>query len=295
MTSIFDIQRFSIHDGPGIRTLVFFKGCSLRCVWCQNPESINRQKEMAFYAERCVGCGECAKVCPNGAIMLEGPQRIRWEKCNVCGRCAEECPANALTLVGKTCSAGELLNECLRDIEFYETSGGGITLSGREPVLHSSFLLEFLPLLRKHNLHVLMETAGNYSFKLLEPLLPLLDHTFFDYKLSHPQEHLRYTGANSGLILDNLGNLLSMAVPLTVRIPLIPGINTRSHQIDRMCEVLTSLSVTEVCLLKYNRLWEAKIPRLNTHQRALGLTGEDIPCEKIVDRFSRHNVHPIVA
>jgi pyruvate formate lyase activating enzyme len=250
---------------------------------------------MAFYAERCLGCGECAEVCTHEAIMLEGGQRIRWEKCHVCGHCAQECPADALTLVGKTYSAEELLNECLRDIEFYETSGGGITLSGGEPVLHSSFLLEFLPLLRKHNLHVLMETAGNYSFQLLEPLLPLLDHIFFDFKLSDPQEHVRYTGANSGMIIDNLAKLLSMAVSLTVRIPLIPDINTLPHQIDRMCEVLTSLSITEVCLLKYNHLWEAKIPRLNTHQRELGLTGEDIPYENIVDRFSRHHVKALLS
>jgi pyruvate formate lyase activating enzyme len=191
--------------------------------------------------------------------------------------------------VGKTYSAEELLNACLRDRDFYETSGGGITLSGGEPVLHSPFLLEFLPLLREHNLHVVLETAGHYSFKLLGPLLPLLDHVFLDYKLADPRELLRYTGADSGLILDNLRSLLAMAVPLTVRIPLIPGMNTRSHQIDGMCASLNALDVTEVCLLKYNHLWESKIPRLNTRQRALGLTGEDIPYDEIVARYhSRH-------
>ncbi|MCP4664869.1 MAG: glycyl-radical enzyme activating protein [Deltaproteobacteria bacterium] len=290
MTTIFDIQRFSIHDGPGIRTLVFFKGCSLRCVWCQNPESINRQKEMAFYAERCVGCGECAGVCSRDAIMFEGAERIRWERCNACGECAQECPAHALVLVGKTYSAGELLHECLRDMAFYETSGGGITLSGGEPALHASFLLEFLPLLREHNLHVLMETAGNYASNLLEPLLPLLDHIFFDYKLPGADAYRLYTGANNGLILKNLKKLLSLAFPLSVRIPLIPGINTLPDQIDRMCEALTSLGVREVYLLKYNRLWESKIPRLNTRHKALGITGEDIHYGRVIDRFGRHDI-----
>ena len=130
---VFDIQRFSIHDGPGIRTLIFFKGCSLRCAWCQNPESIKMKPEIAFYAEFCIGCGNCENACPEDAVAMESDQRIDWDKCTACGICARECPANALRLIGNEYSVPELVRESLRDKDFYDTSQGGISLSGGEP------------------------------------------------------------------------------------------------------------------------------------------------------------------
>ena len=290
---IFDIQRFSIHDGPGIRTTLFFKGCSLNCAWCQNPESISGIPEMAFYAERCVGCGACADVCAEGAVSMGSGRRIIWEKCTACGVCARECPAEALRLVGATYSVPELVRESLRDREFYEASGGGISLSGGEPVLHSRFLESFLPELKTHGIHVLLETAGNYPLNLLNPLLPFIDRIYFDYKLPDDAAYRAHTGKGNQRILDVLGALAAQAVPLTVRIPLVPGINTGPHEIKMMSHTLVTLGIYEVSLLKYNPLWEAKIPRLNTRQNALGIgmnAVDAVDYENVINQYSQYHI-----
>jgi pyruvate formate lyase activating enzyme len=290
---IFDIQRFSIHDGPGIRTTLFFKGCSLHCAWCQNPESMRAGPEMAFYVERCVGCGACANVCPEGAVSMDAGRRIIWENCTACGACARECPSEALRLVGAVYTVPELLRESIRDREFYDASGGGISLSGGEPVLHSRFLESFLPELKTHGIHVLLETAGNYPFTLLNPLLPFIDYIYFDYKLPHDEAYRIHTGKGNRQILDVLVELVEHPVPLTVRIPVVPGINTGSHEIKMMAHTLGALGISAVSLLKYNPLWEAKIPRLNTRQNALGIgrnAVDAVDYENITDQYSQYQI-----
>jgi glycyl-radical enzyme activating protein len=287
---VFDIQRFSIHDGPGIRTLIFFKGCSLRCAWCQNPESIKPRPEIAFYAEYCIGCGNCIKTCCEEAITMKADQRILWDKCTACGLCTRECPANALRLVGAEYSISKLLQESLLDKDFFDVSNGGISLSGGEPVLHSKFLFAFLPELKKHKVNVLLETAGNYPFSMLEPLLPYIDHIYFDYKLPDDQAYRNYTGKGNHQIINVLHILSDKGFPLTVRIPVIPGINTDPVQIRLICDMLHSLTIKDVHLLKYNHLWEAKISRLDTQQNILHTSAESVNYDKIMDTFYEHGI-----
>ena len=158
---VFDIQRFSLHDGPGIRTLVFFKGCPLRCKWCQNPEGLFPYPEIAFYGQFCIGCGQCQEVCPEGAITFEEEERIIRDRCTRCGACAEVCYAEALRVAGKRYTPQELLEEALKDEPFYRTSGGGVTVSGGEPTMQPEMLLAFLRLCKEHGLHTAIETCGH--------------------------------------------------------------------------------------------------------------------------------------
>ena len=288
--TIFDIQRFSIHDGPGIRTLVFFKGCSFKCQWCQNPESLSRKQEIAFYSDRCIGCETCAKVCPISAICLDSRDRIDYEKCEICDKCSTECPADALRLIGKQYSPVELVDVCLDDIEFYQSSGGGVTLSGGEPILHYKFLKAFLPEIKKHGIHCLIETAGNYTFDLLKPLLPHIDCIYYDYKLPDNQSYMTYTCSGNKRVLENMGKLRDIKFPFIVRITAVPGVNTRGEQISQICQTLSSFGIGEVILLKYNKLWEAKISRLNIKQSQFFYTKEEPDYQHIKEEYQKHDI-----
>jgi pyruvate formate lyase activating enzyme len=273
---VFDVQRFSIHDGPGIRTVVFFKGCSLDCVWCQNPEGVRCLPEMAYYPERCLpACAACLDQCPESALRADRLQRIDFARCTVCGRCVDVCPAEALRQVGRAVSAAALLDEVLKDRLFYAHSGGGITLSGGEPVLHADFLFGFLPRARAAGLHVALETAGNYPFARVEPLLPLVDLVLFDLKLADPERHRRFTGRGNHLVIATLRELIARDVPLRVRMPAIPGLNTNPADIAGMAGLLLAVGVRDLVLLPYNHLWEAKLPRLGDHRRGLGIEPPD--------------------
>lgn len=290
LATIFDIQRFSIHDGPGIRTAVFFKGCSLRCRWCHNPESISPRPELAFYAHRCLEGGQCAHACTVDAIRMDLPERVLREDCTACGDCATVCPSEALKLIGKRHTVDDLLHECLADAVFFETSGGGITLSGGEPVLQAPFLGLFLPRLRAQGIHVLLETAGHYPWRLLEPLLPHLDHIYYDWKVSEPALYKAHTGHTSKHIEHNLAQLVSRAIPLTVRVPLIPGLTGDVVQAPILGRTLRRLGMARVILLPYNRLWEAKLLRLDTCQEPLGLSQEVVDEPGIIAALAREGV-----
>ncbi len=290
--TIFDIQRFSIHDGPGIRTTLFFKGCSLRCTWCQNPESLQARPELSWTASRCVDCQTCEKTCPIKAIGAKGEQRVDWKRCNHCGDCASECPAGALTMLGQSYTVEEVVAECLRDQEFFRASGGGVTLSGGEAVLQSAFLQELLEELSSAGVHTLLQTAGNYAWRLLHPLLESLDATYFDWK-APASTYREHTGADPDRVLDNLERLMNAGVPVTVRTLVVPGVNSEPEQISEMCETLTGLGVTEVALLSYNHLWEAKLPRLGTSGRALGLHAREVDLGRVAAHYEAHGIHAI--
>jgi len=259
---VFDVQRFSIHDGPGIRTAVFFKGCSLRCRWCQNPESLRPQPELGFRADRCLDCGRCARACDRGAIVELARGRVDRARCDDCGACATDCPSGALHLIGRRVTADAVAAECLADRAFFDASGGGVTLTGGEPVIQSRFAAALLARLRERGVHTLLETAGAYPWKLLEPLLPHLDQIYFDWKLPRPGDYAAATGGDGDRVLANLARLVRAGAPVTVRAPLLPGLNTAPDDVARMAATLRAVGVGEIQLLRAHRLWEAKLVRL---------------------------------
>ncbi len=284
---IFDIQRFSIHDGPGIRTTLFFKGCSFACSWCHNPESIKGTPELAFYADRCTGCGDCLEVCKNGCISLEGADRIDRSGCQFCRECAKACSFNALVVIGEYYPVDKLAGHCLEDREFFKTSSGGVTLSGGEPVLQSGFLMNLLPILKKEGIHLLLETAGNYRFEKLEPLLEWINAIYYDIKMPTSESYCRHTGADNSHVWENLGDLTKRSFPLEVRIPVIPGLNTESYQIAQLSHSLLNIGINRVRLLTYNPLWESKLQRLGKScpDRSFSRGKPDYPA--IVSRFKK--------
>ncbi len=223
---ITNVQRFSIHDGPGIRTTVFLKGCPLRCFWCHNPETWRPEPEVQFFPTRCVGCGACVRRCPQGVHLLaDGRHSLRRELCRACGRCVETCYAEALVLCGRWWEPEELLAELLRDRPFYEQSGGGITLSGGEPLAQADFCRRVLELCKGAGLHTAIETAAIGPWEDLEGLLASLDLVIVDVKHVNDARHREATGASNRQILANLRRLAAVGRPLIVRTPVVPGVN----------------------------------------------------------------------
>ncbi len=294
---VFSVQRFCMHDGPGIRTVVFFKGCSLRCAWCQNPEGLLARPELAVYAERCIGCGDCVARCPSDALSIQGGAvQVDWAACTHCGDCVEACETRALTTTGERVTAPALAERCLRDAPYYEESGGGVTLSGGEPVLHPPFLERFLRELRSSAsgpVHVLLETAGQYPWSMLEPLVPLVDAVYFDWKPSLPGDRERLLGVRRYLAPETLRRLLLAAgledLLVKVRIPLVPGLTDSPAHLEAAASQLSALGVPEVQILSYHGLWEAKLRRLDTTMQPLQMAGR-LTWETVQRVFQQHGV-----
>jgi pyruvate formate lyase activating enzyme len=250
---VFDIKRGALEDGPGIRTTVFFKGCVLRCLWCQNPESIEAWPEIGFYAADCIRCGDCVAACKPGAINLDHPARIDRRRCDRCGDCVRACPGRGLRLIGKFYPVEELTAKLLRDRVFYDVSCGGVTLSGGEPTLHLDYLSCLLPALKQEGIHIAIQTNGFFDWPEFEKVLNYLDLIMFDVKIAHPKEHLKYTGRENGLILENLARLLEARPDIVLpRIPLIPQMTATTRNLRAISRLLRGLKVTRCSLLPYN-------------------------------------------
>ncbi len=262
---IFDIKKFAVHDGPGIRTTVFLKGCPLRCAWCHNPEGIAAGPEIAVFADRCVkGCRDCLAACPRGALKkVRGIILLDRSLCDGCGACAEICSAEALRSAGRTVSVPEIMEEVARDIPFYRESGGGVTFSGGEPLAQPAFLRELLLDCRARGIHAVVDTSGHAPFSLFEELLPLVDLFLFDLKVIDDESHRRFTGVSNRLILENLEKLSCSGAPLSVRVPLIPGVNDADRDLKAMAEFRDALPGRHpLHLLPYHRGYAAKRLRL---------------------------------
>lgn len=231
MGMIFDIQRCSYHDGPGIRTTVFFKGCPLRCAWCHNPESFRREPQLRFLAQMCSGCGQCVSVCPEEVHQLEnGVHLVDFSRCIGCGRCAAVCPSQALTLIGYETTPEAIMETVLRDRAFYDTSGGGLTVSGGEPTNQPEFLTELLSLAKAQGIHICLETNGYIGKELLPKLIGKVDLFLLDYKITGSDDLYRYTHARGELWDNTLEALQRTGTPVILRLPIIPGINdNRPH------------------------------------------------------------------
>ena len=253
---IFDIKRFSREDGPGIRTTVFFKGCPLSCSWCHNPESKNPEPEIAFYSDRCIGCGDCDAVCPESAIRLEktGTGRIDRKKCSACGLCVDACPSGALKIIGRFYPPEELIETVLADKNFYKTSGGGVTFSGGEPTLFMNYVVEVSKGLKKQGLHLAIQTAGPFRLDaFVQKLLPHVDLVFYDIKIIDPDAHKRHTGSDNRAILYNFTQLHLVAPDkLIPRTPMIPGITDTKQNLEQISRFLKIAGCRPSRLLSYN-------------------------------------------
>ena len=259
---VFDIKRFAVHDGPGIRSTVFLKGCPLSCVWCQNPEGMRREADIAFFRSRCIACGICGEVCPEGAQQSSAETKIDRARCVVCGRCAEACPAGALVKIGEEMTVDEILDEVLRDRHFYEGSGGGVTISGGEPLHQPQFASALLKALKESGIHTALDTCGYAEWKVLDGLLPHCDLVLYDLKMMDRHSHLKYTAVDNTFVLNNLSILAGRSVPLIVRIPIIPGFNDTEEEIRSIADVLSSLGIENVELLPFNTLAASKYAQL---------------------------------
>lgn len=262
---VFSVQRFSTEDGPGIRTTVFMKGCPLRCIWCQNPEGINPKPELVWYDVRCIGVRACIKACKVGALRLEKEGlRIDGRRCTVCGLCVKACPTGALEIIGTEYDAKSLLDELLRDMAFYKTSGGGITFSGGEPMLQSDFLAEVLPELKEHGVHVALDTSGFAPWQKFEELLAWVDLVLYDLKLMDVAKHIEFTGADPTLIWGNAINLAKQGVRMWIRTPIIPGITDSEENVRAITRFIIDKlpTVERFELLAFNNLCASKYKRL---------------------------------
>lgn len=258
--TIFDIERFAVHDGPGIRTTVFLKGCPLRCLWCHNPEGMSRQPQLVFSPQKCIGCGHCMTVCPEKVHQLvNGQHHIVWERCRACGTCAEGCYAGALELAGRQVTVVEVVEEVLRDRAFYETSGGGMTLSGGEPLAQYSFTRALLQAAKAEGVHTALDTTGLAPWRQLEGLLGHTDLILYDLKHMDRERHMALTGVPNEEILDNLRRLDDARQPIWIRIPLIPGRNDDDANYHALGRFLSGLRhIERIEILRYHRLAESK-------------------------------------
>jgi pyruvate formate lyase activating enzyme len=261
---IFDIKRFSIHDGPGIRSTVFFKGCPLRCAWCHNPESQSNEPELIVRPDRCLACGDCVTACPHGAPQLvEGVMTQDWSRCQGEGACVGVCIPGAREMIGREISAQEIVKEVLRDRVFYQESGGGVTFSGGEPLNQPDFLEDSLRLCKEAGLHTALDTCGSESWEVLERQLPYLDLVLYDLKTLDDDTHLRTTGVSNHLIMENFRRLVESEVAIEVRRPVIPGVNDTENEIDRLAEFIGSQNgKIMITLLPYHALSADKYTRL---------------------------------
>ena len=261
--NILNVQRFCTHDGPGIRTTVFLKGCPLHCAWCHNPESQARQAEILYNEERCANCLRCVTACPGGRHRVaEGKHIFDREGCVACGKCMSPL-CGALELFGKPATAEEILEEVLRDKPFYDNSGGGLTLSGGEPLYQPEFCLDLLQKAKANGLHVCVETCGLTTPEMLEKVAPLVDIFLFDYKETDPERHKAYTGVDNALILQNLRRLNALGKQIVLRCPIIPTLNDRAEHFAAIGKLAEELAgVTEVCVEPYHAYGSSKYNRL---------------------------------
>jgi pyruvate formate lyase activating enzyme len=291
--TIFDIKKFAIHDGPGIRTTVFFQGCPMTCWWCHNPEGQSAQPVLLYRANRCVLCGSCVKVCTQDGIEIRPhPDPLSSPKgapigrcattdrtrCDVCGECVEVCYYGAREVSGREMTVAEVMSEIERDVPFYDQSGGGVTFSGGEPLLQSEFLVELLRECKAHQIHTVVDTSGYADWEVIESIRPDVDLFLYDLKLMDDVRHQKYTGVSNELILNNLKRLAFSGEQIAIRIPLIPGINDDVENLRQTAAFIAELpNITGVELMGYHDIAAAKYESLGM---AYPLPDTAPPCEE---------------
>jgi pyruvate formate lyase activating enzyme len=260
---LFEIKGNSLDDGPGIRTVVFFKGCPLSCVWCHNPESQKPEAELSYDARRCAGCGRCMDTCTEDALAREHPYFIDRRRCTLCFACVNECPSGALARVGYEMSVHDVIQKVVSDKPFFDNSGGGVTLSGGEPTLYMEYASDLAKGLKNKGIHVLLETCGLFSHdRFRKVLYPYLDTIYYDIKLHDARGHKRFCGVTNAIILDNFVRILrdseKNGPSVLPRTPLVPGITDTDANMKAIAGFLKENDVKQAALLPYNPLWHEK-------------------------------------
>jgi pyruvate formate lyase activating enzyme len=270
MPLIVDIKRNSFEDGPGIRSVVFFKGCPMRCIFCHNPETQEQGVEIAFSAKDCIRCGNCKKACPREAIDLENSEHIIRDRCDRCGECVKACPGNGLRAIGAYYIVEELTEILLRDISFYRHSGGGVTLSGGECTMYPDYLEALLQRLKANNIHTALETSGYFEYDVFsKKIFPYIDLIYYDIKIADVNSHAELIGRPNERIIDNLQRILKeKGVEVHPRIPLVPGITATHENLSSIVRLLYKMGADRVSLLPYNPMGMetyAKLGRQRPH------------------------------
>lgn len=286
-----DLKRMAVHDGPGLRTTLFLKGCPLRCIWCHNPEGISSRSQLAYYAHKCIGCGQCLSACPRHAhsITAEGHVYDRT-KCVSCGACVDACLGDALKLYGHKVTVEEALALALEDRMFYGETGG-VTLSGGEPMLQKEFVLHFLKAAKAEKLHTAIDTCGCAAWEAYEAILPYADMFLYDIKHIDPEKHRLLTGQSNERILDNLKRLSDAGKCIEIRMPLVPGCNDDPETLEKIGEYLGQMSISKMRVLPYHSLARSKYASLGLQD-----TMPDVPSpsdeqiEAVVTLLNRHHV-----
>lgn len=256
---IFNLQRYSLHDGPGIRTTVFLKGCPLRCWWCHNPEGISFGRELILHRRKCFGCGSCVCICPQKALSLNQVSlNLNRDRCNLCLLCVDECPVEAIELAGKRVTPVEVAEEVMKDKVFFDQSGGGVTVSGGEPLAQPDFLFALLDALKNENIHTAVDTSGFTRWKELERVSQVTDLFLFDLKVMDHAVSKKVTGRSNQIILENLYKLVQIHSNIRIRIPLIPTVNDDPESIDSIARHIQALGINEVSVHPYHGLGVSK-------------------------------------
>ena len=280
MKNITNIQKFSIHDGDGIRTTVFFKGCPLKCEWCHNPETQRFEKEMEVDGEKCTGCGTCASVCPNGAVRMTEDHRPSWDPkaCTFCGKCENFCPAGVREIVGREYTVKELTKELMKDQMFYEESGGGVTFSGGEVMsMDMDFILAMAKELKRQDVTLTIDTCGYVPYERFEKLLPYVNTFLYDVKVMDPELHKKYMGTDNKLILENLIRLSQDGARIYIRIPTIKEVNGNEENMKETIAFLKEHDIhpAGVNLLPYHDTGSGKYAKLDMEYKGTDLHAPD--------------------
>jgi pyruvate formate lyase activating enzyme len=283
---VFNIQRHSTEDGPGIRTTIFLKGCLMQCPWCHNPEGMKPNQDLMWYEIRCIGAKDCIKACPKAALALtpEG-MLINRETCDYCGICVKACPAGALEVIGQSRTVKEVVEIALRDRVFYETSGGGVTLSGGEPSMQPAFSIAVMQALSREKIHVALDTCGGVNWSKLKPLVVLADLILYDIKLMNVESHLKYTGIPLITVLNNAREITKLGKPMWIRTPIIPGYTDTEENIRDIVHFIKQNlpTVERYDLLAFNNFCAAKYRRLD---RDWPLAEADLIMEPAMERLA---------
>lgn len=288
---ITNIQKYSVHDGKGIRSTIFFKGCPLKCLWCHNPETQSFEKEITYNSNKCLKCYKCKEVCPRNSITIKDEYIFTDMKtCSLCEKCMDFCINSAREIVGREYTTKELITEIEKDKVFYEESGGGVTLSGGEAMLYIDFIEEFVTLCYERGISVIVDTCGYVPYDNFIRIKDKIQMFLYDLKIINQEKHIKYTGKDNSLILENLGKLSKDGAKINLRLPLIEGINTDDENIKATISIAKELNIDRINLLPYHDIGKGKYAMLNMiyHEELMKVPSEDI-LSKIKTEFEKNN------